>query len=142
MTLAQAIKLIYSDLEYAFDIYWMGPEFPSMEQSVEGMRSTAIHEGGHCLVSYLLYKRGEYDYKPRIVTIIPRIQSLGHVSEQRIDKSDSEHDSIQTMRGRLVVGLAGRAAQIIVLNETGVNAGAAGDSANALKLAKEIGIPS
>ena len=47
---------ITSDLEYAFDKISMGPELISMEQTKDGMHKTAIHEGGHCLIAYLLNK--------------------------------------------------------------------------------------
>lgn len=50
-------------MEYAFDKISMGPELLSMEQTKDGMRNTAIHEGGHCLCAYLLNKAGQYDSK-------------------------------------------------------------------------------
>jgi ATP-dependent Zn protease len=66
-------------LEYAFDKITMGPELLSMEQSPDGMRKTAIHEGGHCLIAHLLHKSGEYDAKPRKATITRRGGALGMV---------------------------------------------------------------
>ena len=128
-----------SHLEHAFDKITMGPELLSMEQSTEGMRKTAIHEGGHCLIAYLLNKSGEYDAKPRKATITRRGSALGHVSFQQDEKSDEESQSLQHLRSHLVVGMGGRAAEAIFFGESKVHTGAYSDMKMALNIAKQIG---
>lgn len=127
-----------SHLEYAFDKITMGPELISMEQSHEGMRKTAIHEGGHCLIAYLLHKDGQYDNRPRKATITRRGGALGHVSFQQDEKADEESSSLEHLRSHLVVGMGGRAAESIFFGEEKVHTGAASDMAGALKIAKHI----
>jgi len=127
-----------SHLEYAFDKITMGPELVSMDQSPDGMRKTAIHEGGHCLAAYLLNKAGEYDSKPRKATITRRGGALGHVSFQQDEKTDEESQSLQSLRSHLVVGMAGRAAEAIFFGEEKVHTGAMSDMQGALRIAKSI----
>ena len=119
----------------------MGPELVSMDQSPDGMRKTAIHEGGHCLTAYLLNKAGEYDSKPRKATITRRGGALGHVSFQQDEKTDEESQSLQSLRSHLVVGMAGRAAEAIFFGEEKVHTGAMSDMQGALRIAKSIGEP-
>lgn len=127
-----------SHLEYAFDKITMGPELLSMEQSPDGMRKTAIHEGGHCLIAHLLHKSGEYDAKPRKATITRRGGALGHVSFQQGDKADEESQSIQHLKSHLVVAMGGRAAESIFFGEEKVHTGAYSDMQQAYNIAKSI----
>ena len=117
----------------------MGPELLSMQQSVEGMRKTAIHEGGHCLVAYLLNKSGEYEAKPRKATVTRRGPALGHVSFQRDEKSDEESQSLEHLRAHLAVAMGGRAAEAIFFGENKVHTGAASDMQTAYNIANIIG---
>jgi ATP-dependent metalloprotease len=127
-----------SHLEYAFDKITMGPELLSMEQSADGMRKVAIHEGGHCLAAYLLNKAGEFDLKPRKATITRRGDSLGHVAYQQDEKTDEESKSLQSLRAELVVDMAGRAAEAIFFGEEKVSTGSYSDMENALRIATRI----
>jgi len=117
----------------------MGPELLSMEQSADGMRKTAIHEGGHCLLAYLLNKDGVYDAKPRKATITRRGGALGHVSFQQDEKADEESQSLEHLRSHLIVGMGGRAAEAIFFGESKVHTGAYSDMQGALRIAKNIG---
>ena len=64
-------------LERARDKVIMGPEGKRRMMNEEENCITAYHEGGHALVSYFTK-----DATPlHKVTIIPRGQSLGHVSK-------------------------------------------------------------
>lgn len=132
------IEVDTSHLEYAFDKITMGPELLSMEQSADGMRKTAIHEGGHCLLAYLLNKDGVYDAKPRKATITRRGGALGHVSFQQDEKADEESQSLEHLRSHLIVGMGGRAAEAIFFGESKVHTGAYSDMQGALRIAKNI----
>lgn len=127
-----------SHLQYAYDKITMGPELISMKQNEAGERKTAIHEGGHCLLAYLLNKQGVYDSKPRKMTVIRRGGALGHVSFISDEKSDENSQSLQSLRSHLVVGMGGRAAEAIFAGEEKVCTGAAGDMKQALSIAQNI----
>ena len=85
-------------LEYAFDKITMGPELKSMDQNAEGMRKTAIHEGGHCLLAHILFNKGEAEVKPRKATITRRGSALGHVSFQMNEDANEESESLLHLR--------------------------------------------
>merc|ERR1719197_265934 len=131
-------KVDLSHLEFAFDKITMGPELKSMKQNIAGETKTAIHEGGHCLIAYLLHKNGEYDYRPRKATVTRRGGALGHVSFMSDDKSDESSASLQHLRAHLVVGMGGRAAEAIFHGETKVCTGASSDMQQAFKIAQQI----
>ena len=105
----------------------MGPELSSMKQNADGERKTAIHEGGHCLLAYLLNKEGVYDNKPRKMTVVRRGGALGHVSFISDESSDENSQSLQSLRSHLVVGMGGRAAEAIFAGEEKVCTGASSD---------------
>jgi ATP-dependent metalloprotease len=131
-------KVDLSHLEFAFDKITMGPELKSMKQNLAGETKTAIHEGGHCLIAYLLHKNGEYALRPRKATVTRRGGALGHVSFMSDDKSDESSQSLQHLRAHLVVGMGGRAAEAIFHGETKVCTGAASDMQQAFKIAQSI----
>ena len=117
----------FSHLQYAYDKITMGPELSSMKQNADGERKTAIHEGGHCLLAYLLNKEGVYDNKPRKMTVVRRGGALGHVSFISDESSDENSQSLQSLRSHLVVGMGGRAAEAIFAGEEKVCTGASSD---------------
>ena len=117
----------FSHLQYAYDKITMGPELSSMKQNADGERKTAIHEGGHCLLAYLLNKEGVYDNKPRKMTVVRRGGALGHVSFISDESSDETSQSLQSLRSHLVVGMGGRAAEAIFAGEEKVCTGASSD---------------
>jgi len=127
-----------SHLQYAYDKITMGPELLSMKQNADGERKTAIHEGGHCLLAYLLNKEGVYDNKPRKMTVVRRGGALGHVSFISDESSDENSQSLQSLRSHLVVGMGGRAAEAIFAGEEKVCTGASSDMNQALKIAQQI----
>lgn len=125
-------------LEYAFDKITMGPELKSMDQNAEGMRKTAIHEGGHCLLAHLLYNQGEAEVRPRKATITRRGSALGHVSFQMKEDANEESESLLHLRAHLVVAMGGRAAEAIFFGEDKVHTGAMSDMQQALRIARTI----
>jgi len=127
-----------SHLQYAYDKITMGPELSSMKQNESGERKTAIHEGGHCLLAYLLNKEGVYDNKPRKMTVVRRGGALGHVSFISDENSDENSQSLQSLRSHLIVGMGGRAAEAIFEGEEKVCTGASSDMNQALKIAQQI----
>ena len=131
-------KVDLSHLEFAFDKITMGPELKSMKQNNEGERKTAIHEGGHCLVAYLLFKSGEYDSQPRKATVTRRGGALGHVSFMNHEDSDESSQSLEHLRSHLAVAMGGRAAEAIFSGESNVCTGASSDMEQALKIAYNI----
>ena len=131
-------KVGLSHLEFAFDKITMGPELKSMKQNDDGERKTAIHEGGHCLIAYLLNKAGKYDSRPRKATVTRRGGALGHVSFMSDEESDESSQSLEHLRSHLVVAMGGRAAESIFNGESNVCTGAASDMEQALKIANQI----
>lgn len=127
-----------SHLEFAFDKITMGPELKSMKQNLEAERKTAIHEGGHCLLAYLLHKAGVYGNKPRKATVTRRGGALGHVSFMADSKKDESSESLEHLRSHLVVAMGGRAAEAIFAGEDKVCTGAMSDMQQAEQIARNI----
>ena len=131
----------------------MGPELKSMDQNAEGMRKTAIHEGGHCLLAHILFNKGEAEVKPRKATITRRGSALGHVSFQMNEDANEESESLLHLRwfsskrnwlifnssAHLVVAMGGRAGEAVFFGEDKVCTGAISDMQQALQIARKIG---
>jgi cell division protease FtsH len=104
-----------SDFDYARDKVLMGAKREEVLQEEE-KRKTAYHEAGHAICAWLL-PGADPVHK---VTIIPRGRSLGatHMmpSEDRLSMAERQ------LRDHLVVLLGGRAAELLVYNETTIGA--------------------
>ena len=103
------------DFDHARDKVLMGARREEVLQEDE-KRKTAYHEAGHTLCAWVL--KGAH--RVHKVTIVPRGRSLGSTqtlpSEDRLSMSKSELDD------QLIVLLGGRAAELIIYNETSVGA--------------------
>ncbi len=118
-----------ADFEYARDKVLMGPKREEVLAGEE-KRRTAYHEAAHTIAAWRL-KGGDRVHK---VSIIPRGRALGATqilpAEDRLSIARSE------ILDRLVVLLAGRAAERIVFGET--TAGAENDLERATDLARRM----
>ena len=122
-------RVSMADLEYARDKVLMGPKREEILTGKE-KRRTAYHEAAHTIAAWKL-KGGNRVHK---VSIIPRGRALGATqilpAEDRFSITQSE------ILDRLVVLLAGRAAERMVFGET--TAGAENDLERATELARRM----
>ena len=118
-----------SDFDYARDKVLMGPK---REEVLAGRekKMTAYHEAGHALGAWLLPGVD----KLHKVTIIPRGRALGVT--QLVPEEDRMNIGESALMNRLVLGLAGRAAEKIVFGE--YTAGAENDLQNATRIARKM----
>jgi len=118
-----------SDFDYARDKVLMGPK---REEVLTGRekKMTAYHEAGHALAAWLLPGVD----KLHKVTIIPRGRALGVT--QLVPEEDRMNIGESALMNRLVLGLAGRAAEKIVFGE--YTAGAENDLQNATRIARKM----
>ena len=118
-----------SDFDHARDKVLMGPK---REEVLVGRekKMTAYHEAGHALAAWLL---PEVD-KVHKVTIIPRGRALGVT--QLVPEEDRLNFGETALRNRLVMGLAGRAAEKLVFGE--YSAGAENDLVQATRIARRM----
>ena len=121
-----------SDFEEATDRLSLGLKRPSMIPSEKERKMLAFHESGHALVGHVL--SGD-DYHVHKITILPRTAgTMGFVEpveiEERYLHTETEY------RNRLVVGLAGRAAEEVMFEEFGT--GSSSDLRNATRIATEM----
>ncbi len=104
-----------SDFDYARDKVLMGAKREEVLQEEE-KEKTAYHEAGHTIAAWLL-PGADPVHK---VTIIPRGRSLG--STQMMPSEDRLSMSEHQLRDHLVVLLAGRAAEMLIYQETTIGA--------------------
>ncbi len=117
------------DFEEAKDKVLMGAERKSLLISDEEKRSTAYHEAGHALVSYLIPQMDPVHK----VTIIPRGRAGGFTS---ILPEERMFASREQLLGKLRILLAGRAAEKLVFNC--LTSGASDDIKRATELAHKM----
>ncbi len=108
-------KVDMEDFDYARDKVLMGAKREEVLQEEE-KRKTAYHEAGHTIMAWLL-PGADPVHK---VTIIPRGRSLG--ATQMMPSEDRLSMAERQLRDHLVVLLGGRAAELLVYNETTVGA--------------------
>jgi cell division protease FtsH len=108
-------KVDMEDFDYARDKVLMGSKREEVLQEEE-KRKTAYHESGHTIMAWLL-PGADPVHK---VTIIPRGRSLG--ATQMMPSEDRLSMAERQLRDHLVVLLGGRAAELLVYNETTVGA--------------------
>jgi cell division protease FtsH len=118
-----------ADFEYARDKVLMGALREEVLTEKE-KEKTAYHEAGHTLAAWKLPGA----HRVHKVTIIPRGRALGVTqilpAEDRLNRSEGE------LRQQLVVGLAGRAAEKLVYQETSL--GAEDDLERVTRLARHM----
>jgi len=123
-------KVTMYDFENARDKVLMGIERKSLVISEKEKEMTAFHEMGHALAGKLI---PESDPVHK-VTIIPRGRALGVTSYLPVE--DSHSFSRAYIETRIVVLLAGRAAEKIKFNQ--FTTGAANDIEQATRLARKM----
>ena len=117
------------DFDYARDKIIMGAKREEILKE-EDKEKTAYHEAGHTLASWYL-PGADRVHK---VTIIPRGRSLG--STQMLPSEDRISMAEKQLRDHLVVLLGGRAAELLIYDETTV--GAENDLERATGLARRM----
>jgi len=122
--------VMMEDFEEAKDKVMMGMERKTMIISDDEKRSTAYHEAGHVLVAKFT---PESDPVHK-VTIIPRGRALGVTAQLPIDEKHSY--SKKYLETRLTMLFGGRAAEMIVLDQT--TTGAGNDIERASDLARKM----
>ncbi len=123
-----------SDVEDSIDRVVMGLEKKSKVIKEEDKESTAYHEIGHALVSYLT----EGQDPLRKVTIIPRGFALGYAWYAPDEEFEQVSLKKKTMLGNIAVALGGRVAEEIVYGADYVSTGAANDLQQVGKIARSI----
>ena len=122
-------KVSMSDFSYALDKILMGAKREEVLRGKEN-ETTAYHEAGHTLLAWSL--PGAHPVHK--VTIIPRGRALGVTqimpAEDRLSMSESE------LRDQLAMMLGGRAAELLLYNETCV--GAENDLERATSIARRM----
>lgn len=118
------------DFENAKDKVLMGVERKSMVMSDKEKETTAYHEIGHALAGKLV-PEGDQVHK---VTIIPRGRALGVTSY--LPNEEMHTMSRDQLTSRLIVLLAGRAAEKVVFNT--LNTGASNDLQRATEIARRM----
>eukprot|EP00298_Acanthocystis_sp_HF-20_P010625 c18954_g1_i1.p1 GENE.c18954_g1_i1~~c18954_g1_i1.p1 ORF type:complete len:656 (+),score=318.45 c18954_g1_i1:1105-3072(+) len=120
------------DLEFAREKILMGPEKKKYKTTENGRKCTAHHEAGHALVAALT-KGADPIYK---ATILPRGQALGMV--QQLPDGDQYSFSLEMMKARLDVMMAGRVAEELLLGTQDYTSGASSDLNQATALSKAM----
>eukprot|EP00919_Chromeraceae_sp_WS-2016_P073484 GHVR01173762.1.p1 GENE.GHVR01173762.1~~GHVR01173762.1.p1 ORF type:complete len:444 (+),score=119.86 GHVR01173762.1:882-2213(+) len=118
-------------VEHAFDRVVVGLERRN-PMSDEEKRLTAVHEGGHTVVS--LFTEGTDPVHK--ATIMPRGQALGITWQ--VSSHERYSEKVYEFEGRLDVLMGGRAAEEIVYGRRAVTAGCASDLKQATALARRM----
>ncbi len=119
-----------ADFEYAKDKVLMGKERRSLVLSDEEKRITAYHEAGHALAAVSLPNTDPIHK----VSIIPRGRALGVTMQ--LPEEDRHGYSRNYLKNNLVVLLAGRVAEEIVMDD--ITTGAGNDIERASKMARKM----
>jgi len=125
-----SVEVTMFDFENAKDKVLMGVERKSMVMSDKEKETTAYHEIGHALAGKLV-PHGDIVHK---VTIIPRGRALGVTSY--LPNEEMHTMSRDQLTSRLIVLLAGRAAEKVVFSQ--LNTGASNDLQRATEIAKKM----
>ena len=119
-----------ADLDEAFMKVVAGPAKHSKIKQRRDLRTTAIHEAGHAVATYLLPTQD----KVRHITIIPRGNSLG--STWSLPVGDQSNMTRNEMYEEIVSLLGGRVAEALFIGD--ISVGASSDIDRATKLAKDM----
>lgn len=118
------------DIEEAFKKVTIGLQKTSRVYSEKDKRITAYHEAGHAIVSRYL----ETQEPVKEISIIPRGMAGGYTMNKT--NEDKNYISKTEMEERLIVLMAGRAAEKIIIND--ISTGASNDFEVATKIAKDM----
>ena len=118
------------DIEEAYKKVTIGLQKTSRVYSEKDKKLTAYHEAGHAIVSQYL----ETQEPVKEISIIPRGMAGGHTMNKT--NEDKNYISKTEMEERLIVLMAGRAAEKIVIND--ISTGASNDFEVATKIAKDM----
>jgi cell division protease FtsH len=121
-----------ADLEEARDRVLMGSERRSLVLTNADRRLTAYHEAGHAVAGLMLSGLDPVHK----VTIIPRERSLGVTAS--LPERDRHTHAFSELRARLIMLMAGRAAEEHVLGAEHVTTGAGGDIQHATRIARRM----
>ena len=118
------------DIEEAFKKVTIGLQKASRVYSEKDKKLTAYHEAGHAIVSRYL----ETQEPVKEISIIPRGMAGGYTMNKT--NEDKNYISKTEMEERLIVLMAGRAAEKIIMND--ISTGAINDFEVATKIAKDM----
>lgn len=118
------------DIEEAYKKVTIGLQKTSRVYSDKDKKLTAYHEAGHAIVSQYL----ETQEPVKEISIIPRGMAGGYTMNKT--NEDKNYISKTEMEERLIVLMAGRAAEKIVIND--ISTGASNDFEVATKIAKDM----
>ncbi len=118
------------DIEEAFKKVTIGLQKTSRVYSEKDKKLTAYHEAGHAVVSQYL----ETQEPVKEISIIPRGMAGGYTMNKT--NEDKNYISKTEMEERLMVLMAGRAAEKIIIND--ISTGASNDFEVATKIAKDM----
>jgi len=118
------------DIDEAFKKVTIGLQKTSRVYSEKDKKITAYHEAGHAVVSRYL----ETQEPVKEISIIPRGMAGGYTMNKT--NEDKNYISKTEMEERLIVLMAGRAAEKLIIND--VSTGASNDFEVATKIAKDM----
>ncbi|MGF1455363.1 MAG: ATP-dependent zinc metalloprotease FtsH [Alphaproteobacteria bacterium] len=121
-----------AEFEDAKDKVMMGAERRSMVMTEEQKTLTAYHEGGHAIVA-MNVPATDPVHK---ATIIPRGRALGMVMQ--LPEEDKVSMTLEQMRSRLAIMMAGRIAEELIFGSEKVTSGAQSDIEQATRLARAM----
>jgi cell division protease FtsH len=121
-----------ADVEEARDRVLLGSERRSIVLTKADRRLTAYHEAGHAVTGLVLPGLDPVHK----VTIIPRERSLGVTAS--LPERDRHTHAFSELRARLVMLMAGRAAEEHILGANHVTTGAGGDIQHATRIARRM----
>ncbi len=121
-----------AEFEDAKDKVMMGAERRSMVMTEEQKKLTAYHEGGHALVALTV---GATDPVHK-ATIIPRGRALGMVMQ--LPEEDQLSMSLEQMKSRITILMAGRIAEELTFGKEKVTSGASSDIQAATRMARAM----
>ena len=119
-----------ADIDEAFKKVTVGLQKTSRVYSEKDKRLTAFHEAGHAVVTRYLPTQDPV----KEISIIPRGMAGGYTMNRTTE--DKNYISKTEMEERLIVLMAGRAAEKIVIND--ISTGASNDFEVATKIAKDM----
>ncbi|TVP53613.1 MAG: ATP-dependent zinc metalloprotease FtsH [Gemmatimonadales bacterium] len=120
------------DLDEARDRILLGSERRSLLLTAEDRHLTAYHEAGHAVIALVLPGLDPVHK----VTIVPREKSLGATA--MLPERDRHTHAFSDLRARLVMLMAGRAAEERILGIDRVTTGAGGDIQHATRIARQM----
>lgn len=129
-TINEHEEIEQEDVEEAFKKVTIGLQKASRVYSEKDKRLTAYHEAGHAIVSRYL----ETQEPVKEISIIPRGMAGGYTMNKT--NEDKNYISKTEMEERLIVLMAGRAAEKIIIND--ISTGASNDFEVATKIAKDM----